>query len=148
MENWGFPEKQYFQFQNNIITINNEPKLQRVDFYMNYITRSQLWHYQQLRAKFNTMNNYRFCQKKLTKEAAHIIYWIIEMISKYCFDLKSVLLKVITIAFPYLFLHSNGFHYSNCFLDSFFNKSFSVLPKISGDWKTHTRISRGASENQ
>lgn len=116
---------------------------------MNHITRSQLWHYHQLRAKFNTMNNYRFFQKKLTKEVAHIIYWIIEkMISKYCFDLKPVLLKVITIAFQYLFLHSNGFHYSNCFLDSFFNKSFSVFPKISGDRKTHARVSRGASENQ
>ena len=46
---------------------------------MNYI-----WSSQQLRAKFNTVNINRFFQEKLTKEDAHIIYWIIKkMIKKY-----------------------------------------------------------------
>lgn len=51
---------------------------------MNYI-----WSSQQLIAKFNTVNINRFFQGELTKEDAHIIYWIImKMINKYWFDLK------------------------------------------------------------
>ena len=46
---------------------------------MNYI-----WSSQQLIAKFNTVNINRFFQGELTKEDAHIIYWIImKMINKY-----------------------------------------------------------------
>ena len=125
----------------NLTIKNIEPKLQRVDFYMNYLNSIYFWYFWKdlFSIHWITRNTE---STRLPKTGYNIDTswkrWLRRIYISYhgswkrwpmfCSDLKAVylcqkiihfyLLKVLANTFPFLLLYSHGFHYSIYFLYS------------------------------